>query len=66
MAHCEDESVSDFIRRLERTFHAAYGRDPMSLETRETLLHGQLQDGLRLNCSEDQPCLEPERVQSCV
>ena len=48
MTQREDESVNDFIRRLERTFRAAYGRDPMSLETRETLLHGQLQDGLRL------------------
>lgn len=48
MAQHESESVSDFIRRLERTFRAAYGRDPMSLETRETLLHGQLQDGLPL------------------
>ena len=47
-AQREDESVSNFIRRLEHTFHAAYGRDPMLVETRETLLHGQLQDGLRL------------------
>ena len=47
MAQQEEERVSDFIRRLERTFRAAYGHDPMSLETRETLLHGQLQDGLR-------------------
>ena len=32
----EGESVSDFIRRLERTFRSAYGRDLMSTETRET------------------------------
>ena len=44
----EGESVSDFIRRLERTFRSAYGRDLMSTETRETLLYGQLQEGLRL------------------
>ena len=46
--HLAQQPVRDFIRRLERTFRAAYGRDPMSLETRETLLYGQLQDGLRL------------------
>ena len=44
----ETESVSDFIRRLERTFQTAYGRDKMSVETRDTLLYGQLQEGLRL------------------
>ena len=43
----DTESVSDFIRRLERTFRIAYGRDPMSSETRDTLLYGQLQEGLR-------------------
>ena len=42
-----DERVADFIRRLERTFRVAYGRDPMSTETRDTLLHGQLQEGLK-------------------
>ena len=43
----ETESVSDFVRRLERTFRVAYGRDPMSSETRDTLLYCQLQEGLR-------------------
>ena len=43
----EDEKVADFIRRLERTFNVAYGREGMSMETRDTLLHGQLQDALR-------------------
>ena len=42
----EKESVADFIRRLERTFRVAYGHDRMSAETRATLLHGQMQDGL--------------------
>ena len=42
------ESVADSIRRLERTFRSAYGRDVMSVETKDTLLYGQLQDGLRL------------------
>ena len=44
-----DENVADFIHRLEHTFQIAYGRDKMSTETRETLLFGQLQDGLRHN-----------------
>ena len=43
----DHESVADFIRRLEHTFKIAYGRDSMSQETRNTSLHGQLQDGLR-------------------
>ena len=43
----DNESVADFIRRLEHTFKVAYGRDSMSQETRNALLHGQLQDGLR-------------------
>lgn len=30
----EAETVSDFIRRLKRTFLASYGRDKMSVETR--------------------------------
>ena len=44
----ESESVLDFIRRLECTFRIAYGQDPMSSETRDTLLYGQLQEGLCL------------------
>ena len=42
----DNESVATFIRRLERTFQIAYGHDSMSTETRDTLLHGQLQEGL--------------------
>jgi len=45
----DQETVADFVRRLERTFTIAYGQDGMSLETRQTLLHGQLQEGLRYN-----------------
>ena len=41
------ELVCDFIRRLENFFSRAYGKDRMSLETRATLLFGQLQEGLR-------------------
>ena len=47
-AQRKEEPVSDFIRRIERIFRSAYGRDPMSSETRETLQYGQLQEGLRL------------------
>ena len=48
--HCsqsEGESVSDFIRRLERTFRLAYGCDGMLAKTQDALLHGQLQEGLQ-------------------
>ena len=43
----EAEAVSDFIRRLEKTFQVAYGKDHMSMETRHMLLYGQLQEGLK-------------------
>ena len=43
----EHEPVGDFIRRLERTYQLAYGRDKMTTETRATLLHSQLQEGLQ-------------------
>ena len=43
----DEGKVADFIRCLERTFNVAYGREGMSSETRATLLHGQLQDGLK-------------------
>ena len=45
----DGETVADYMRRLERTFRVAYGRDSMSTETRETLLHSQLQEGLRFD-----------------
>ena len=44
----ESESVADYIRRLERMFQVAYGRDGMRQDTRETILYGQMQEGLRL------------------
>ena len=47
-AQQEGESVSNFVRRLERTFHVAYGRDRMSSEMKEAILYGQLQEGLSL------------------
>ena len=43
----EEEKVGDFIRRLEQLFKLAYGRDSISMETRSTLLYGQLQEGLK-------------------
>ena len=49
-AQRDGESVSDFVRRLERTFHVAYGRDRMSSETKEAILYGQLRKGFVLNC----------------
>lgn len=47
-AQQEGESVSNFVQRLERTFHVAYGQDRMSSETKEAILYGQLQEGLPL------------------
>ena len=47
-AQREAETISDFIHRLECTFRTAYGRDAMSVETRDTLLYGQMQEGLCL------------------
>ena len=43
----DKEKVADFTSRLEHTFKVAYGWDPMSEETQDALLHGQLQDRLR-------------------
>ena len=43
------EMVSDFICRLEKTFRQAYGNEQMSEETRNTLLYGQLNEGLKYN-----------------
>ena len=43
----EQEKVTDFIWRLERLFKLAYGHEGISAWTRNTLLYGQLQEGLR-------------------
>jgi len=45
----DGESVSDFICRLEKAFSIAYGTDKMSRETKDVMLYGQLQEGLRLS-----------------
>ncbi len=44
----DGEPVADFLRRLERCFQVAYGRDGLGEETRTTLLYSQMQEGLRL------------------
>ena len=43
----DTEGVGDFIRRLERNFRIAYGRDGISAEARDALLYSQLHEGLR-------------------
>ena len=53
----ETESISDFIRRLERTFQIAFGRDPMSTEAKNVLLYGKLQDGLRIDLISKDPAI---------
>ena len=53
----ETENVSDFIRRLERTFQIACGHDPMSAETKDVLLYGKLQDGLRIDLVSKAPAI---------
>ena len=42
----DGESVADYVRRLERYFQIAYGWDKLSMETKETILFEQLQEGL--------------------
>ena len=43
------ETVSDFIRRIQKTYQVAYGRDNLNVATRDALLYGQLYEGLRYN-----------------
>ena len=43
----DNETVGDFIGRLDRIFQLAYGADVMAEETQLRLLQGQLQEGLR-------------------
>ena len=46
-AQRQGESVAEYISRLEQLFRRAHGREGMSDETRDTLLHCQLREGLR-------------------
>ena len=47
MQQQKDETVADFMRRLEHTLSRAYGKDPLTKESRDLLLYGQLLDGLK-------------------
>ena len=47
LVQSENESVADFIHRLERSFRKAYGNDKMLSETRNALLFAQMQEGLK-------------------
>ena len=57
------EAVSDYIRRIERTFHLAYGRDDMLKETREIILYSQLQECL-LYCLMKSPAVSGAQTYS--
>ena len=45
----DNETVAGYICRLEKAFHIAFGNDKLGRETKETMLYGQLQEGLRLD-----------------
>ena len=49
MSQQAGETVSEFISRLEKTFRKAYGHENITADTRNTLLYGQLHEGLRYN-----------------
>ena len=38
--------MANYVFRLEHTFQVAYGKEPISTETRDMLTHSQLQEGL--------------------
>ena len=42
----DGEVISDFIRRLEKTYQIAYGKDDLNAATWDALLYGQLYEGL--------------------
>ena len=42
----EGKKIAEFSRRLEKTFHIAYGSESISPETRDALLFRQLHEGL--------------------
>ena len=50
--------MSDFIHRLEKMFRRAYGREALTTETRDALLYGQLQEGLKLEIMQAQSYAE--------
>jgi len=42
----DNESVADYVCRLEKAFRVAFSNDKLGKETKETMLYGQLQEGL--------------------
>ena len=44
----DSKTVADYVCRLEKAFRVAFGSDGLSRETKEAMLYGQLQEGLRL------------------
>ena len=48
----DQETVSDYIRRLEKMFRLTYGRDKITSETRDALLFGQMHEGLQYELME--------------
>ena len=48
----EQKEVTDYICRVEKTFRLAYGSDGFQPETKDALLFGQLQEGLRQDLME--------------
>ena len=48
----QDELISNYVRRLEKMFRMAYGRDGISAETRDALLFSQMQEGLKYELME--------------
>lgn len=59
----KEEKVTDYIRRLEKVFQVAYGRDDLADETRDTLLYGQLYEGILCRLL---LCLVAKRTKDCV
>ena len=43
----QGESVAEFIRRIEKAYQVAYGKDSLLTDTRDALLYSQLYNGLR-------------------
>ena len=44
----DNETVAGYICQLEKAFCIAFGNDKLGRETRETMLYGQLQEGVHL------------------
>ena len=68
----QKESVSDFIHHLEKMFRRAHGREALTTETQDTLLYGQLQEGLKLEImqasavSDSQSCVRWQRMSNRI